>query len=291
MRALRHGKIGRMVTTQRVSVNGIEMVYDEAGSGERPFVLVHGFTGCRDDFASQLPALARLGRTIVPDQRGHGQSTNTGDAKTYNLVQLVDDLARLLDAIGVERCDLLGHSMGGMVALRFALAHPSRVLSLVAMDTAAAPLGHVPRDMFEKGGEIGRSAGMEKLHAILRARAAENPARTAADRRLEQEWGERYWARHRMRLTAMDPEAFLALGIALSDQESLVPRLAQIRCPTLVMVGEEDLAFLEPADVMEKGIPGARRVTIPRAGHSPQIETPEAWFGAIQAHLEAARRA
>ncbi|CAG1000164.1 3-oxoadipate enol-lactonase [Myxococcaceae bacterium] len=280
-----------MPTSKCVYVNGIEIRYDEAGSGERPFVLVHGFTGCRDDFSGQLPGLATLGRTLAPDQRGHGESTNTGERSSYHLAQLVDDLAAFLDATGVERCDLLGHSMGGMVALRFALAHPDRVLSLVAMDTAPAPLGHVPREMFEKGGEIARAAGMEKLHQILRERAAENPARTPADRRLEKEWGERYWQRHRMRLTSMDPEAFVALGIALSEQESLVERLGEIRCPTLVMVGAEDAAFLDPANVMERAIPNARRITIPNAGHSPQIETPAAWFEAIRAHLERVRSA
>src|SRR5262250_2403998 len=121
----------------RIAINGVELVYEDHGSGERPFVLVHGFTGFRDDFREQLPALTELGRTIIYDHRGHGDSGHTGDATTYTFAQLVDDLRALLDALGVKRCDLLGHSMGGMIALRFALAYPERVASLVLMDTAA----------------------------------------------------------------------------------------------------------------------------------------------------------
>lgn len=276
--------------TKRLSLNGIEMVYDEAGAGDRAFVLVHGFTGCRDDFASQLPALSAYGRTIAPDQRGHGESTNTGDSATYHFEQLVDDLRGFVDALGIARFDLLGHSMGGMVALRFVLAHPERVASLVLMDTSPHPLGGLPREIFEKGAQIARAVGMEKLHEIARTNAAENARRTAADRRLEQEWGEeRYWARQRARLMAMDVEAFEALGVALGEQESVTERLGEIGCPTLVLVGETDLPFLEPARTMHARIPGAHLAVIPDGGHSPQIEAPEAWLAAITAHLRHAR--
>jgi len=69
----------------------------------------------------------------------------------------------------------------------------------------------------------------------------------------------------------------------------MTPRLGEVRCPTLVMVGDEDKPFLEAAIVMERGIPGARRVVIPAAGHSPQLEAPRAWREAIEAHLRRAR--
>jgi pimeloyl-ACP methyl ester carboxylesterase len=279
------------IHSKRLSVNGIELAYDDTGAGDRAFVLVHGFTGCREDFTSRLPALATLGRTVAPDQRGHGDSTNTGDPATYRFAQLVDDLRAFADALGLERFDLLGHSMGGMVALRFVLAHPERVASLVLMDTAPAPLGAgLPREMFEKGARIARATSMEKLHEILRERAADNPVRTEADRRLEAEWGaDRYWERQRRRFTAMDVEAFESLGIELGASEPVTDRLGEIRCPTLVLVGETDVPFLEPSRVMHERIPGATLAVIPGGGHSPQIEAPEAWHAAIAAHLRRAR--
>jgi len=279
------------IRTNRLRVNGVELVYDEAGSGERAFVLVHGFSGYRDDFAGQLPALARQGRTIAYDHRGHGDATKTGDPASYSFAQLTDDLLAFTDALGLERFDLLGHSMGGMIALRFVLAHPERVASLILMDTASEPLtGRLPRQLFEGGAKIGREAGMTKLVELIRANPNEQLTRTEADRRLEREWGEERYAKHlRMRLGRMDPEAFLSLGCELTEAEALTARLGEIRCPTLVLVGEGDKPFLKISDVMERGIPGARRVTIPEGGHCPQIETPEAWYAAVSEHLRRAR--
>ena len=93
-----------MSTVHRLALRtGVEIEYEEHGSGERPFVLVHGFTGSRDDWRERLPELARLGRTIALDQRGHGGSTKTGDAASYTFERLVDDLAAFHDALGPTR--------------------------------------------------------------------------------------------------------------------------------------------------------------------------------------------
>ena len=273
----------------RLSVNGVELAYEDLGSGDRPFVLVHGFTGFRDDFREHLPELARLGRTIVYDHRGHGESTNTGEAASYSFAQLVDDLRALLDALAVGRCDLLGHSMGGMIVLRFALAHPERVQSLVLMDTAARAPDHMPRAPLAAAGSIARSDGMPTLAALLRGRAGDDPARPAAERRLEHEQGDAFWERRRRRLEAMDAEAFAVLALELVDQQPLTDRLADIACPTLVMVGEQDAGFLAPAAELSRAIPGARLVTIPHAAHSPQLENPTAWLAAIREHLQRVR--
>ena len=254
-------------------------------------MLVHGFTGGRDDCATQLPALAPHGRTITPDLRGHGASTNTGDAATYSFAQLVDDLGAFVDALGLERFDLLGHSMGGMVALRYVLAHPARVASLVLMDTSPEPLSNgLSREVFEKGAQIARATSMQKLHEILRARAGDDKFRTEADRRLEREWGaERYWARQQMRFTSMDVEAFERLGSELAEQQPVTARLDEIRCPTLVLVGETDAPFIAPSRAMHAAIADSRLALIPGGGHSPQIETPGPWIDAISAHLLRAR--
>ena len=281
-----------VVSDARVALGGVEIAYREAGAGARPFVLVHGFTGTGDDFADHLPALGRLGRTLVPDLRGHGASSHAADAAGYTLEQLTDDLGGFLDALDVPACDLLGHSMGGMVALRFALAQPQRVHSLVCMNTAARMPRGLPRELFELGARVAREAGMEALLRIVLAQLEAGIGRSEADRRLQREWGdERYRARLRARFGAMDGEAFARLGVAMLDQESLLPRLGAVRVPTLVMVGAQDAAFLEPADELARAIPGARRVTIEDAGHQPQLEAPERWIEEIRQHLRRARDA
>lgn len=276
----------------RAELGDVEIEWERIGSGDRPFVLVHGFTGSRDDWADVLPALAELGPTVTLDQRGHGGSTNPGTPEAYSLEQLVRDLSGFLDAMEIERCDLLGHSMGGMVCLRLALAHPERVASLVLMDTTPGPIGGASRTVLEVGGKIAREQGMAKLFTALRAQMSQDPERPAASRRAEERMGPaRYWERIRVKIEAMDPEAFATLGQQLTDHEDVEDRLGEIRCPTTVLVGSEDTDFLAPSRRFEAGIRGATRVEIPDAGHSPQIENAEPWLAAIRDHLALARRA
>jgi 2-succinyl-6-hydroxy-2,4-cyclohexadiene-1-carboxylate synthase len=277
------------VATLRLRVADVEIACDDVGSGTRPLVLIHGYTGFRHDFATQLPELGALGRTLAPDLRGHGESSHAPDPSRYTLARCAQDVLGLLDALGVERCDLLGHSMGGMIALRFALAHPERVASLVLMNTAARPPEGIPEDTFRAAWEVARAVGMVRFQAIVAGRLAEDPTRNAADRRLEAEWGERYWERHRRRFHPMDPEAYAAFGRALLESENLAPVLGEIRCPALVMVGEHDAPFLGAARELSGGIPDARQVTIEDAGHQPQLENAPAWLAAIRGHLTRVR--
>jgi len=270
----------------RVRVGDVEIEYDEAGRGARPLVLVHGFTGSRDDFRDVLDDLAREGRTIAPDQRGHGGSTNTGDAASYTLSRLAADLAGFLDALGIERCDLLGHSMGGMVALRLALAQPERLASLVLMDTAPGPIDGVPKAVREAGAKIAREQGMAVLARLLRANAEGDPKLPTSMRRAIASAGpDRFFERIERKLLAMDPEAFAALASELFEQESIEPRLGELRCATTVLVGSEDVSLVAPSERMAAAIPGARLAVIPDAAHSPQTEHREAWLAAILGHL------
>jgi pimeloyl-ACP methyl ester carboxylesterase len=275
----------------RVVANGIEIAFEEHGHGDRPLLLVHGFTGFRQDFAGQLPALSQHGRVLAPDLRGHGESARTGDPASYGFEHLTADLLGLLDALGIERCDLLGHSMGGMVALRAALAAPERVASLVLMDTAPGPLSFVDRGQLGLAARVAREAGMAALAQILRARAREDATRSPADRRIEREWGEeRFWEWRTARVAAMDPAAYEAFAVALVEQEDLTPRLAEISCPTAVLVGELDHDFLAPSETLARRIPGAELRVLPHAGHQPQHEAPEEWRTAVLEHLARARR-
>ena len=274
----------------RVRANGIEIAFEEHGQGERPLLLVHGFTGFRQDFAGQLAGLAQHGRVLAPDLRGHGESGRTGDPASYGFEQLTADLLGLLDALAIERCDLLGHSMGGMIALRAALAAPGRVASLVLMDTAPGPLAFIDRSQLGLAARVAREAGMAALAQILRVRASGDPTRSAPDRRVEAEWGEeRFWAWRTARVAAMDPAAYEALGLALADQEDLTPRLAEIACPTAVLVGELDHELLAPSEALARHIRDARLHVLPQAGHQPQHEAPDAWRAAVLEHLARVR--
>lgn len=283
------------MSVERVRVNGVELALEQFGASAReaprPLVLVHGFTGFRQDFAPAIDALLRHAPRIVTlDLRGHGESTHTGDEASYTLDVLARDLAAALEALGIARCDLLGHSMGGMIAQRVARAAPRRVASLVLLSTSAEALPWINEEMLRLAAYIGREQGMAKLAEILRARAPADPARSEPDRRLEREWGaERFWAWRDARVIATDPAAYQALGLALKHAPDFRSELRAIACPTSVIVGALDAEFAEASARMAAAIPGARSVVIPNAGHQPQLEAPEAFVAALAEHLARAR--
>ena len=130
-----------MSERQQVEVGEVVLRYDELGTGDPPLLLLHGFTGAAVDFVDVAPELARDRRVVLYDQRGHGDSTNTGDASTYTFDQLTADLAGFVAARDLAPFDLLGHSMGGIISMRYVLAHPERVRSLVLMDTGRRARG------------------------------------------------------------------------------------------------------------------------------------------------------
>ncbi len=277
-------------TVSTVEINGVEIAYADSGGDGRPLVLVHGFTGTRNDFDDHFARLGEIGRTIAYDHRGHGESTNTGDPATYNFIQLADDLGVFLDTLGVASCDLLGHSMGGMVALRFVLRHPQRVASLILMDTSSRAPDGFAKAVFTAGGEVARRDGMETLAEVAKAMSSNDPNRTAATKAYQERIGdEAYWQRHRRRMTAMDAEAFASLGVELCDQEPVSDRLDEVRCPTTIIVGEQDAPFRKVSEEMSSAIAGSHLVVIEDAAHSPQLENPQQWFAAVEQHLQRAR--
>ena len=270
-----------MAPDQVISVNGVELAVDDRGdpgSAATPLVLMHGFTGGRVDFADVIDDLALDRRVVAWDHRGHAGSTNTGDPSTYTFDQLADDAAGVVGALGLERFHLLGHSMGGIVAQRYALAHREQIRSLVLMDTAGAAMPALPASFVESTVAKGRSEGMGAVAARMRAFAADMPVPPDAK--------ERILDRLEDKLTNMDVEAFDALGRALSEFPSMLERLGtELTLPVTVIVGENDTGLRPASDALHAAIPGSELVVIPDAAHSPQDENPAAWLEAMRAHL------
>jgi pimeloyl-ACP methyl ester carboxylesterase len=266
-------------------VGEIDVEYGEWGRGERTFVLVHGFTGSRTDFEGVAPILAQTRRVIAPDLRGHGGTTNVGRPEAYSFEALAQDLTRFLDALEIPSCDLLGHSMGGVVAMLAALAVPERVASLVLMDTSATSFQGTPPEVYVAGSRVAREHGMERLFEAASAMWKDNLPPSVV--RLQQTMGvDAYFERVRRNFVAMDPEAFATLGPALSKKSDLLDQLPGIGCPSLVMVGDEDRGLLEAARALAAGLPNATHVVISDAAHSPQIENPQAWIAALEGHFD-----
>ncbi len=275
-----------MVTSKTVQVRDIEMAYWDIGEGDRTFVLVHGYTGSKLDFVSHLDALGNLGRTLLIDQRGHGETSNPGSADEYSYEGLGADLDAFLDAMGLDRVDLLGHSLGGMMAMRYTLAHPERVASLILMDTGPYPM---PAQLDRAARTRLVAGGMADLLA-LRKVTAKTMERSPSVVALEERVGsDVYWQMIEEKLLAMDPVAFVELGQLLNDAPSVLDDLSAIVCPTTVIVGEEDTPFIKASDNMVAAIANAKLAFISNAAHSPQNENPKPWIEAVTSHIESAR--
>jgi pimeloyl-ACP methyl ester carboxylesterase len=181
---------------------------------------------------------------------------------------------------------MLGHSMGGMVARRLVLAHPERVESLVLMDTSPGPPPGIDPASVTLGVEVAHTEGMTALKAAL---DVFDPLGTPAYRRLlatrpgYQEFCDRKWE-------ALSPEMWVALATELVRQPDQLDALTHVSCPTLVIVGEQDAAFLDVSRAMAAAIPDAMLVVVPDAGHSPQFENPSVWFDAVSGFTRAHQR-
>src|SRR3954471_20071620 len=122
-------------------VNGLSLHYEEHGSGE-PLILLHGGIGAGEMFAPILPDLTPGRRVITVDLQGHG-----GTADVYRPLRaelMADDIAALLDHLGIQQADVMGYSLGGLVALRTAIQHVARVRRLVLVSVSSRRDGSHP---------------------------------------------------------------------------------------------------------------------------------------------------
>jgi pimeloyl-ACP methyl ester carboxylesterase len=260
--------------------DGTSLEVRDTGRGPA-LLLVHGFGGAKEDFADHVDALAARYRVVVFDHRGHGESDGPDEVAAYSLDRLADDTIQVADALGIDRFRLLGHSMGGMVARRLLLVHPERIEALVLMDTSPGPVPGIDRDLVDLGASIAIEHGKDTLKPLLdEAAALETPSyqRLLLDRPGYQEFVDYKWA-------ALSGVMWGAIARDIVHQPDQLTRLAEVACPTLVIVGEEDEPFLEVSKVMAATIPDARLVVVPDAGHSPQFENPTVWFAALDAFL------
>ncbi len=256
-----------------VDVGEFRLHVEDRGTGEPALVLVHGYTGSILDWADVQDLMAVDRRVVAYDHRGHGRSSH---APAYSIDLLADDLVGVLEELGLDEIHLLGHSMGGVVALRHVLAHPDQVRSLVLMDTSAEPMGDLS-EMLAPLVDLGREQGMEAVLELTRpfrtALLVGDDARKAElTARIEEKYGQ------------LDVEAFDAFGRELGTYPAMTDRLAEIACPTTVLVGEDDSSLRTSAEVMADGISGADLVLLP-GGHCPQEDHPASWLAAVQTHL------
>jgi 3-oxoadipate enol-lactonase len=260
----------------RAQVQGIDLYYlwEGTSSGD-PVVLIPGFSAPLEMWAPTVPALAPEFRVLLYDLRGHGRSDCPLGG--YDLETQAQDLVLLLDRLGVDRAHLVGDAAGGGIGVQVALAQPSRVRTLTLIGTRIhgwkEPEGSVPPAGPEQAAydaEFQKRFREEGLPEILEqwwlgdwaAPMRNDPVRRRAQRFRD--------------LILSYPGGAWQATLPARCIEPHHPRLPEIRCPTLVMVGGADMPIIQVnAREFTARIPGARLVTVPEAGHIPNWEFPD----------------
>ena len=244
---------------------GLELAYDEAGSGT-PLMLVHGWPLDHTMWSGQLGGLGVYARVIAPDLRGFGGSTRRAP---YTVDQYADDIAALLDALGLAQVVVCGLSMGGYVAFSLLRRHRDRVRALVLADTRATADTDEAREGRRKQITLIEQEGMTAL----------------ADRQLQPMIGRTTLERQpelaesvRRMMAAVPAEGAIGALRAMADRPDSTPLLASIGVPTLVVGGAED--GITPPNVlhdMAAQISGSRVEIVEQAGHLCPLERPAAF--------------
>lgn len=249
----------------KVRAGGIDLGYDEAGSG-MTLLLLHGFPHDRSLWAPQLVGLSRRGRVIAPDLRGFGESTA---APPYSVDQYADDAAALLDALGIERAVIGGLSMGGYATLAFWRRHRHRVRALVLADTRAGADSDEGKLKRRELIDLARSAGSA---AVAQQMITGMVGKTTRERRPE------LVDSVRAMMSRAGVDGVVGALEALMSRPDSTATLPTIDVPTLIVVGAEDvLTPPKEAATLAAGIPRSTLEVIPRAGHVSNLERPAAF--------------
>jgi pimeloyl-ACP methyl ester carboxylesterase len=265
---------------ERMEIDSLGMAYRVAGDhAGQPITLIHGYTGNTRNYALQIKPLIAAGwRTLTADNPGHGASDGPDDPSAYTMPAMAARQHALAEALGFVPGVVAGHSMGGAIAEEYAVRYPEHVRALVLIDSAGGGTrGDGPEAAMMR-------EGMAKMRAVVRDQglAAAYDWQVAQGLRpgvkgIPPEMAEVL----RSEFLRTSVPGYLYCGEQLNARESTLERLASLRIPTLVICGEnEGPGLRKVADELAATIPNARYEIIKGAGHSPTMETPDA-FNAV----------
>ena len=253
----------------------VELDHDEAGAG-RPVVLLHAFPLSNAIWSRQLSAPPPGARLIAPDLRGFGASPGGGEP---SLDAMADDVAALLDRLGLDSVVLGGLSMGGYVAMAFLRRHPGRVGALVLADTKAG---------------ADAEAGVAKRLAMAARLEEEDSPRALLDDVVPGLLGattKRRFPEVATRVAglarACDPRSAAWAQRAMAARPDSFATLRAADVPAVVIVGEEDaISPVADAEAMAEALPQAgKAVVIPASGHLTSVERPGPFSAALAGFL------
>ncbi len=265
------------------AADGVRLYYEEAGRGNA-VIFVHEFAGDHRSWEPQLRYFSRRYRCIAYNARGYPPSDVPDEPSKYSQERARDDVVAVLDHLGIEKAHVVGLSMGGFATLHVGLAHPQRARSLVI---AGCGYGAQPGDEERFRAECeAAAAAFETEGAQAFLRYAAGPTRLRF-----RDKNPRGWQAFADQLAGHSPRgaALTQRGVQMRRPMlyQLVDGMKRIDVPTLVMTGDEDDPCLEASLLLKRSIRTAGLVVLPRAGHTINIEDPEAFNAAVADFLAA----
>lgn len=261
------------MTTTRI--DDIQLAYDDVGVGHA-VVLIHGYPFNRSLWTEQTEALTSRFRVVTPDLRGFGESDSSEGLVTMN--RMAQDVAKLMDQLGIEQAVIGGLSMGGYVALAFVKQFPSRVKALVLADTRAQADTEEGKQTRHQQAEKALSEGMAGIADAMLPKLLTPDTVSKRPEVVKR-------VRDMMLKTKPQGAASALLGMAERDDQSEF--ISTIRVPTMILVGREDaLTPLADSEKMQSKIAPSRLVVIENAGHVSNLEQTEQFNFALIRFLD-----
>ena len=263
-----------------VTVDGLA-VEVSGPAGAMPVLFGHSLLLDRRMFDAQVADLARDFRVFNVDFRGHGDAAVP--PRGFSILQQAEDYAKVLDHFGLDSAAIVGLSMGGMAAMHFAIAHPTRVRGLVLMNTSAE---REPPKARAKEMALAVTARMFGVRPFIRKQV--EPLMFGERFRAERPDVVAMWSE---RMAELDRTGLYRAVTMVLSRPAVGPRLVDLRTPTMVIAGDQDVATppklgRQIADT----IPGAVFRLLPRTGHVSTVEEPELTTRLIRAHIEQVAR-
>ncbi len=239
------------------AVEGARLHYEVAGEGPT-LLLSHGFGATGRMWDGQRQAFADRWRVIAWDMRGHGETESPDEPARYSTDHTVADMRALLGHLGIRRGVIGGLSLGGYVSLAFHAAHPEMVRALVICDSGPGYRNAEARAAWNE--RAFRRADDLETRGLDALAGSSREMRDAVRHHRSAKW-----------------LALAARGMLAQQDGRVIETLPAIRVPTLIIVGDKDEPFLAPCRYMAGKIPGARLEVIAGAGHSANLDQPEAF--------------
>jgi 3-oxoadipate enol-lactonase len=252
---------------EKVNVNGIQLAYERRGKGT-PLVLLHGFPLDHHLWDEVVPLLTNTFDMIIPDLRGFGNSTMIDSP--YSMDDYASDIANLLNRLNIQKAAIVGHSMGGYVALAFARRYPERV----------SGLGLVSSQVLADAPE--RKEGRYKSAADVAANGIGSVVESMAPKFT---FDERLQAYARASMEQQQPAAYINALKAMAERADSTSLLSSFNFPVVVIHGDADaLIPIDRAREVKAALPQAHVFEIRGAGHMPMMEAKEKTAEALR-HL------